>query len=229
MKPLNLQNKKIIITAGPTREWLDPVRFISNPSTGKMGVALAKEAYKISHNVTLIHGPISKTLIKELPFKTVQVETTLEMLEEVLSTVSDGCVLIMAAAPGDYRPREISEFKIKKHDDVTTLEMVRNPDILIEVAKLKDERSYKSMITVGFAAETHDMINYGKLKLSEKDLDMICINDVSNPDVGFGSDNNSITIITKTNYEMHIVNESKDKVAHKIMGVVDSLAKPKQY
>jgi len=195
MKQPLLSSTRFIITGGPTREWIDPVRFISNASSGKMGAALAEAASVISSDVAFIHGPLSINtdllLCRKIP-----VETTVQMRDRVLECLVPGCVLIMAAAPADYAPASKSERKIKKSADTLTIEFVRTPDILKAVRDLKESSpELSSVFVAGFAAETHDAEKYALGKLGDKGLDMICVNDLSGKGAGFHVDTNIITIL----------------------------------
>ena len=216
-----LKESKIIITGGPTREWFDPVRYISNASSGKMGIALADEACKISKNTIFIHGPINENYIKDKPYECLNVETTADMLEAVLSEIEDNSVLIMCAAPADYTPVEKSEEKIKKQDGEIILHMKRTPDILKNVAETKKCRRLKDFFVSGFAAETTNTEEYAMSKLAAKDLDMICLNDVSKEGAGFGVDTNIMTLFTRTGLKIELPILSKDKVALEILKQID--------
>jgi phosphopantothenoylcysteine decarboxylase/phosphopantothenate--cysteine ligase len=183
-----LAGKTVTITAGPTREALDPVRFISNHSSGKMGFALAEAALKLGATVNLIAGPVSIATPKGA--NRINVESALQMREQALHFATSSDIFIGCAAVADYRPAAVAEQKIKKQGDELTITMVKNPDIIAEVAALTNQRPY----TVGFAAETQDVANYAKGKLKNKKLDMICANDVSREGLGFNADNNALTL-----------------------------------
>ena len=217
-----LKESKIIITGGPTREWFDPVRYISNASSGKMGIALADQAYKISRDTFFIHGPVSEYLLKDKPYRCRQVETTEDMLNAVLEEIGENSVLIMCAAPADYTPVEKSEEKIKKQDGDMIIRMKRTPDILKNVAEARRSRKLKRFFTAGFAAETTDTENYAMSKLAAKDLDMICLNDVSKEGAGFGVDTNIMTLFTRTGLKIELPILSKDKVASEILKQIDA-------
>jgi phosphopantothenoylcysteine synthetase/decarboxylase len=173
-----LRERKVIITGGPTREWLDPVRFLSNPSTGKMGVALADACLTRARETVFIHGPIEPSLVHMKKYRCVPVETTMDMLAAVGKELEDSAVLIMAAAPADYSPVKKSDRKIKKSDENIFIELAKTPDILREVDAMKQDGLIRNLFTVGFAAETNDIEEYALKKLVEKNLDMICLNDV---------------------------------------------------
>ena len=217
-----LKNRKIIVTGGPTREWLDTVRFLSNPSTGKMGIAIADEACMRSREVVFIHGPIDKSLLRDKAYKIISVETTVDLLNAVVGEITHDSVLIMAAAPADYTPLEKSATKIKKKNDEPVLILKLNPDILKEVSRIRENnQSLKNIFVVGFAAETEKLDVYALKKLNEKNLDMICLNDVSRRDAGFGTDTNVITIFKKEGNRIELPLLSKREVACKIMNHIE--------
>jgi len=185
----------VVVTAGPTREALDPVRFLSNRSSGKQGLALAQAAVDAGATVSLIAGPMD--LETPVGARLIKVTTTNEMLEAVLAEVAEADALLMAAAVSDYRPESFSEQKIKKTaqgGDEMTVRLARNPDILEAVKAFKGQSGFPRL-TVGFAAETRDVLAYGRDKLQRKGLDLIAINDVSASDAGFGVDTNRIVLL----------------------------------
>lgn len=186
----DLGGLKILVTAGPTLEPIDPVRFVTNRSTGKMGYAIAKAARNRGAQVTLISGP---TVLKApADIEICPVNTADEMKHAVFDHL-EGChMVIKAAAVSDYKPRENAPRKIKKGAETTTLEMIKNPDILSLLGKTKKTSQY---LLIGFAAETEELIKNAKEKLISKNLDMIVANDVTKSDAGFGADTNSIKII----------------------------------
>ncbi len=202
----DLQGQKVLITAGPTREHLDPVRFFSNPSTGKMGYALASQAGKRGASVTLISGPSHLPDPKDV--NTVRVQTAQQMYEAVLEHECDADIIIGAAAVADYRPVQQAAQKIKKAQDELTLTLVKNPDILREIGKHKNNR-----ILVGFAAETHEPLKYGLEKLVKKNLDLIVINNVSDSDAGFAVDTNRVVLMDVEGNEEKIELTSKQQIA----------------
>lgn len=184
--PLN--GRHVVITAGPTREALDPVRYISNHSSGKMGYALAQAACQAGARVTLVSGPVQ--LACPTGVTRMDVTTAEEMLSATTRAVDAGCDLFVAtAAVADYRPAEVAGDKIKKTDGTVSLSMVPNPDILATIAARPD-----CPFTVGFAAETRDLASYARDKMIRKKLDMIVANDVSRPGLGFNSDQNAVTV-----------------------------------
>ncbi|UAA38844.1 bifunctional phosphopantothenoylcysteine decarboxylase/phosphopantothenate--cysteine ligase CoaBC [Paraneptunicella aestuarii] len=186
-----LKGKRITITAGPTREHIDPVRYITNHSSGKMGYALARAAKLMGAEVTLVSGPVNITAPNV--DKLHKVVTAEDMLNTVMKDIKDCDIFIGCAAVADYRPTESVDHKIKKSNIELTLTFVRNPDILASVAALKD-----GPFTVGFAAETQNVSEYAKDKLQRKKLDMIAANDVSQRDIGFNSDDNRLHVFWKS-------------------------------
>lgn len=215
----SLKKYKCVITGGPTREWLDPVRFISNPSSGKMGIALADIAKKLFKETVFIHGPIEPAKIKNKKYKTISVETTEDMLNAVKNELEDNCILIMAAAPADYTPVSKEINKIKKSSDQLNIKLKKTTDILKTISE-KLRNKYSNIITVGFAAETTNVENYGLKKLKDKKLDLICINDISKQGAGFQSDTNIMTIYTKSGSRFELPKLSKKKVAQEIFKII---------
>lgn len=182
-----LKGKKVIITAGPTREHLDPVRYITNYSSGKMGFALARVAHLMGAEVVLVSGPVN---IQPPAVATLhKVVTAEDMLKAVMEEVNDSDIFIGCAAVADYKPVSSADQKMKKSNAEMTLSFVRNPDILASVAALE-----KAPFTVGFAAETQNVSGYAKDKLERKRLNMIAANDVSQKDIGFNSDDNQLHV-----------------------------------
>ncbi len=182
-----LEGKRVLITAGPTREAIDPVRYISNHSSGKMGYALAEAAAEAGALTCLISGPVSIPAPERVQL--IQVESALEMHAQVMEQLEGIDIFIGAAAVADYRPIKAESAKIKKGKQAFQIEFTENPDILAEVA------SNEHIYTVGFAAETSDLEAYARAKLLGKKLNMIVANDVSRKDIGFNSDNNALTVI----------------------------------
>ena len=179
---------RVLVTAGPTREALDPVRFISNRSSGKMGYALAAEARRLGHEVKLISGPVALPPPRGIPL--VNVVTATDMLAAVKKWVPRCDVLIMAAAVADWRPRKPALRKLKKANGPPQIIWEATPDILKTIAPLKK----KSQVFCGFAAETHDHARAAQRKLREKNLDAIAANNVAQPDRGFEADHNALTV-----------------------------------
>jgi len=182
----DLQHLNIMVTAGPTRELLDPVRYISNHSSGKMGFAIAQAAAARGANVTLVAGPVN--LATPAHVHRIDVTTAQEMQKAVTGLAGAQQIFISCAAVADYRAAEIAETKIKKQGEEITIKMIKNPDIVAEVAAMKEQRPY----VVGFAAETQNVEEYAQQKRARKNLDLICANDVSRPEQGFNSDNNAL-------------------------------------
>lgn len=211
-----LLNKKIIITAGPTIEKIDPVRYITNFSSGKMGYALAIEAKRRGADVILISGPTNLDTPEGI--KVVNINTTMEMLKAIEEYFDETDVLIKAAAPLDYRPEAVSDKKIKKQDGSLSIKFVRNPDILAHFGKLK-----KKQILVGFAAETNDVIENAIKKIKIKNLDFIVANDVTMENAGFRSNTNIATIIDKEGHTYNYPQMSKEELAKIILDKVEDL------
>ena len=185
-----LNNIKITITAGPTREAIDPVRYISNHSSGKMGFALAAAAAAMGADVTLISGPVQ--LATPIGVKRIDVTTAQQMHDAALAQATQSDIFIGCAAVADYRVANIAGEKMKKKaDSALELKLVQNPDIIAAVAGLTAQRPF----TVGFAAETQNLLQYAKDKLARKKLDLICANDVSGTAMGFNSDHNAVTLV----------------------------------
>ena len=209
-----LSGKKILITAGPTQEPIDPVRFITNRSSGKMGYSLVEAALESGANVTLISGPVNIEPPSNCNF--VSIKTAEEMYDAVMHHISGMDVYIGTAAVSDYSPAKASDSKIKKDGSSSpmVLELKENQDILKSVSEL-EQRPY----VVGFAAETNDLIKNAEKKLSNKNLDLIIANDVSNKDIGFDSDDNEVTLITEKEKYL-IERQNKRKVSKKIIDFI---------
>jgi len=201
---------KILITAGPTREHLDPVRFLSNRSTGKMGFAVAQAAAERGHAVTLISGPVS--LPTPAGVTRVDVVSACEMFAAVERLLRDHDALVMSAAVADWRPKQVSALKLKKSTMNPILELVPNPDILRSLSPSKGQRLF-----VGFAAETGDPLSEAQRKLESKGLDLIVANDVTLPDAGFAVDTNRVTFLTAREPPRAWPLQSKLAVGHQIV------------
>jgi phosphopantothenoylcysteine decarboxylase / phosphopantothenate---cysteine ligase len=218
----DLKGEQILVTGGPTQEPIDPVRFITNRSSGKMGYALAKMARRRGAEVILITGPASLPLprrdIKFLPVRSAE-----EMRKAVFNSLVGSSVVIKAAAVSDYRPKVISQKKIKKGESETTLTLERTKDILEELGKKKGNR-----ILIGFAAETEDLIANAKKKLKEKNLDFIVVNDVTRPGAGFGSDTNQVKIIYPSGQIKDLPLMTKEGVSQLILDEVVRLLKSRK-
>lgn len=211
--PLN--GKNILITAGPTWEPLDAVRHISNPSTGKAGYALAEQARLKGACVTLVSGPTQ--LQNPQGMNVIRVKTAEEMANAVFQHSENSDVIICSAAVSDFKPRKASALKAKKNTADLNVELCRNVDILSELGKKKK----KNQILVGFAAETHDLSSEALRKLKSKNLDMICANDVSKPGLGFGSEQNEITLFLRNSQKVSLPLSSKKKIAQLILEQVE--------
>jgi len=213
-----LRQRKVVVTAGPTREYLDPVRYLSNGSSGKMGFALAKAAFRRGAKVTLISGPTS------LPPPSVGIEyipvvTASEMMQALDEHFPSSSVVIMAAAVCDFKPVCRASQKIKKSSSsLTSIELETTPDILKHLGRIK-----KDQILVGFAAETENVEANALAKLQEKNLDLICSNDLTQKGAGFEGDTNIVTIIDAHRKLLHLPLMSKEKVAEKILDKIEQL------
>ncbi len=208
----DLAGKRIVVTAGGTREPIDPVRFISNRSSGKMGYSIAEEARDRGAEVTLISA---STLPQPQGVKFIQVETALEMKRAVEGALNDAHALIMAAAVADYKPIKMEKEKIKKDSPTLLLELERTPDILGEVEG--------DFLKIGFAAESKDLLKNAQAKLEAKNLDLVVANDITEPDSGFGSDKNKVTLIFKDGRVEELPLLPKREVAQKILDKVAEL------
>ena len=205
----DLEDLVVIVTAGPTREPLDPVRYISNRSSGKMGYAIAQVAQKRGARVILISGPVS---LKPPPgVECIRVNTTEEMLQAVVDRLLEAHVLIMAAAVADFRPETYKSYKLKK-EEIKGIQLIPNPDILQEARKIKD-----NMLIVGFAAETGDLLTKAKEKLYNKRLDLIVANDISLPGSGFEVDTNKVSILDRSGNIKEYPLMDKVDVAEKVL------------
>jgi len=207
----------VLVTAGPTFERLDPVRYIGNFSSGKMGYSIAEAAAQKGANVTLISGPVA------LPFpsnvKGIQVESAQQMLAEVLTHFPNQDITIMAAAVADFRPAEVANQKIKKANSNPILELVQNPDILKTIGELKQPNQK----VVGFALETQQEEENAKQKLASKNLDLIVMNSLNDPGVGFGTDQHKVTLFFKDGRVSATPYVSKKEIAQLILQACDTL------
>jgi len=214
----DLEGRRVLVTAGPTREYIDPVRFISNPSTGLMGYTVAARAARRGADVTLISGPV------ELPcppgVRLVNVVSAADMKEAVLENLADSDVLVMAAAVADYTPAQVAPSKMKKSEGVPELKFTATADILKEVAPRKDGR-----IVVGFAAETDDVVDNARKKLKGKDLDLIVANKVGEPGSGFGSSTDLAAVISEADSDATLTMMSKIELADLLLDRVTGLFK----
>jgi phosphopantothenoylcysteine decarboxylase/phosphopantothenate--cysteine ligase len=214
--PRDLAGESFLITAGPTQEPIDPVRFLSNPSSGKMGYALARAARRRGADVVLISGPVS--VDAPIDVELIRVRTAQEMKEAVLSRFDSASIVIKAAAVSDYRPVNVSDHKIKKADESLALELSRTPDILRRLGEIKGDR-----LLVGFAAETEDLVKNAETKLKEKNLDLIVANNVQMSDSGFGVDTNRVTLIFADARQESLSLMSKDDLADLILDRVKGI------
>ena len=213
----DFKNVKILITAGGTREPIDPVRYIGNRSSGKMGYAIAEAAAKRGATVTLISGVT--TLTASAGIKVIKVETAKEMQQHVEANFASNDVIVMAAAVADYAVAEVSEQKIKKASEKLSLELVKNPDILLGLGQKKQQ----NQLLIGFAAETQNLLKYAQDKLQRKNLDMIIANDVSKVNAGFNVDTNIVKIIGKNNLVEDIPLIKKTALASIILDKINKL------
>ena len=216
-KGQDLKGKSIIVTAGPTVESIDPMRYITNRSTGKMGYSIAKEAIERGADVTLITGPTNLTPPQNLK-KLVKIESAKDMYEAVLENLDENDVVIKSAAVADYKPKNYSNKKIKKSDDDLVIELDRNKDIAQEIGKIKNNK-----ILVGFAAETNDLIENASLKIKKKNLDFIVANDLTKEGAGFGVDTNIVKIIDKEGNITEYPKMKKEEVANIILDKIKEL------
>jgi phosphopantothenoylcysteine decarboxylase/phosphopantothenate--cysteine ligase len=208
LSPKDLAREKVIVTAGPTREYLDPIRFISNRSSGKMGYAIARAALRRGAEVTLISGPSILSQPKGVKF--ISVETAVDMFDAVNQELSSSTVLVMSAAVSDFMPAEKAEEKIEKSEELL-LRLRQTPDIISEIGKREDRP-----FIIGFAAETGRKIERAREKLKEKNMDMIILNDVTKAGSGFDVDTNSVVIIDREK-ETSLPLLSKDSVGEAIL------------
>ncbi len=207
-----LDGVRVVVTAGPTREALDPVRYLSNNSSGKMGYALARAAMEAGAQTTLISGPVQLDPPEKV--QVISVTSAQQMLDCALAQLDSCDVFIACAAVADYRPAQCEGQKIKKSGDDMQLQLVRNPDIVATVAA-SDQHPF----TVGFAAETQDVTAYARGKLAAKKLDMIVANDVSNNAIGFNSEQNAVTVLWPDG-EQALAQASKDTIAGQIIDLI---------
>jgi phosphopantothenoylcysteine decarboxylase/phosphopantothenate--cysteine ligase len=208
---------RFLVTAGPTQEPIDPVRYISNRSSGRMGYAIAEAALEAGHEVTLISGRVNLEPPDQV--RLIQVMTSEEMYGAVMKQVHDSDVLVMCAAVADYRPATFSRQKIKKTPDRLSLDLVPTRDIL---ASLPRDRNF---LVVGFAAETNDVENYARKKLQDKNLDLIVANDVSRRDVGMESAENEVIILFRDRKTETIARTSKKNVARELVKIISNMKK----
>ncbi|WP_428004816.1 bifunctional phosphopantothenoylcysteine decarboxylase/phosphopantothenate--cysteine ligase CoaBC [Athalassotoga sp.] len=205
---------RVLVTAGPTREAIDPVRYISNRSSGKMGYEIAKMAALRGAQVDLVSGPVN--IPAPFKVKRYEVESVQEMAEKVLGLLENEDVVIMAAAVSDYKVERVSDQKIKKVNEELNLKLIKTTDILLEISK----RRRSNQFVVGFAAETQNLVENAKHKFESKSLDMIVANDVSRKDIGFESDYDEVFIISKTSDPVHVERMTKMEIANLLLDMV---------
>jgi len=218
LSPQDFAQEMVLITAGPTEEPIDPVRYITNRSSGKMGFALAHAALRRGAEVTLISGPTALPPPPKVKF--ISVRSTAQMREAVLTNLKNASILLMAAAVSDYRPRRAAPGKIKKSAAEMVLTLERNPDILAEAGKQKGHR-----ILVGFAAETENLLRNARRKLEEKNLDLIVANDVTLPGAGFEVDTNIVKFLDRSPKVEKLPLMTKEELADRILDRVARLRK----
>lgn len=209
----DLQGKTVLVTAGPTREKIDPVRYISNHSSGKMGYAIAEAARDRGAQVVLISGPTS--LPRPAGVRFIAVESVQEMFEAVLGELPASDIVVKAAAVSDYRPQTVHEHKLKKGDGPLVLQLEKAPDILQTIGERKTRQ-----FVVGFAAETQDVMQHAQAKLERKNLDMIVANNVLTEGAGMGSDTNIVTLLTRSGEQLALKKLSKRAVADKLFDAI---------
>ena len=208
------KKRKCLISAGPTREWIDPVRFISNPSSGKMGYSLARQARDRNFEVQLISGPVSLDAPSGISIE--KVETAEEMRVAMHTNFPSADLIIMCAAVCDHRPQVRRLEKIKKDVFPNEIDLVPTIDVLMELGKVKTD----SQILVGFAAETENWEQNAIIKMKEKNLDWIALNDVSQKNIGFGSDQNEITMFSSSQKKVKLDRASKEILAKKMLELI---------
>ncbi len=213
VKPNSLNGKKVVITAGPTREAIDPVRYISNHSSGKMGYAVAEAAKRLGADVVLVSGPVSLSTPNNVV--RIDVESAQEMLDAVQAQLSSCDIFISVAAVADYRAVEVADNKIKKSKDRMQIEMIKNPDVLGTIAS-SDPKPF----CVGFAAETDNVAQYALAKLQRKNLDMIAANDVSVEEGVFNADENALDVFWPDSGHEHISRRKKTALADALLALV---------
>ncbi|MBI5558851.1 MAG: bifunctional phosphopantothenoylcysteine decarboxylase/phosphopantothenate--cysteine ligase CoaBC [Deltaproteobacteria bacterium] len=213
LSPQDLAGKTVIVTAGPTEEPLDPVRFLSNGSSGKMGYAMAATARELGAKVILISGPAQ--LIPPAGVECIKVRTGAEMYREVLSRFDTADIIVKAAAVSDYRPAVFSADKIKKTGEKAALELEPNRDILHKLGEIKNQRAIPPLL-IGFAAESTNLLEHGREKLERKNLDFIVINDITAPDSGFAVDTNRVILLDRQGGQLDFPLLAKEETARRI-------------
>jgi len=210
---------KFLVTAGPTREAIDPVRFLSNRSSGKMGYALAAAALEAGHEVALISGPVC--IAPPPGADLTRVTTADEMAHAVQTRINTGCdVFIMCAAVADFKPREVRAAKIKKSEGLARIDLVPTRDILATVALPRDRR----VLIVGFAAESESLAENARAKLRAKRCDLLCANDITRMDTGFDADHNELTLFFRDGSQRHLPRATKAELARLIVEICIAIA-----
>lgn len=219
-----LKNKKILITAGPTREAIDPVRYISNHSSGKMGYAIAKAFLNQGAKVVLVSGPVNIEL-QHPNLKLIQVISAFEMYVACNFHFADTDIAVFAAAVADYKPAIIAEQKLKKEDEELFIKLIKNPDIALEFGKVKSEKQ----ISIGFALETNDEVLNAEKKLWRKNFDMVVLNSMNDTNATFEYDTNKITLIQKDLTVMEFPVKQKSDVAIDIIKAIEKIFIEKEF
>lgn len=217
-KELPLKGQKVVVTAGPTRERIDPVRFLTNFSSGKMGYAMAEAAANLGADTVLISGPVGIDPPSNITF--VSVESAQDMYEAVLAQFDTASIVIKTAAVADYKPKVVQAQKMKKQPGEATIALERTTDILAELGTRKTNQ-----LLIGFAAETNDVVHYAKGKLVKKNADYIIANDVTEAGSGFGTDTNSVTLVGHNGVEMHFPHLTKKELALQLLQTIIQLEK----
>ena len=212
----DLKGKKVLVTAGPTKEFIDPFRCLTNPSTGKMGISLANECTRRGAEVILVSSVDNDTISSKV--KKIKITSTNDMFEAVKNNFKDCDFIIKAAAVSDYTPVQVFDKKVKKQEGNLTIEFQRTQDIL----KYVGDNKHEGQKVIGFAAETNNLIEYAKEKIVKKNLDFIVANDISKKDIGFGSDDNEVYIIDKHDNIKKIDKSNKNNIAK---AIVDEISK----
>ena len=217
---MKLKDYTLLVGSGPTREWIDPVRYISNASSGKTGWFLAVEGLTKFKKVIYITGPSDSKFRTVSGAVNIQVETTDEMCREILNALDNKMILIMAAAPADFTPLKSEIEKIKKDSEETTIQLKKTEDILMNVSE--KAKVLHDFISIGFAAETENLIDYAKLKLKKKNLNFICANTVYKNQIGFGDNDNAWIIIGKNGKQIQMGPAPKSVLAAELISFLDS-------
>ena len=212
----DLKGKKVLVTAGPTKEFIDPFRCLTNPSSGKMGISIANECAKRGAEVILVSSVDNETISNNI--KKIKITSTNDMFEAVKNNFKDCDFIIKAAAVSDYTPVQVFDKKVKKQDGNLTIEFQRTQDIL----KYVGDNKYENQKVIGFAAETNNLIEYAKEKIVKKNLDYIVANDISKKDIAFGSDDNEVYIIDKHDNIKKIDKSNKNNIAR---AIIDEISK----